>query len=329
VAAAAPQGGDHILHAILQAKWNNFKATHGKEYHRDEEHQRLNNFLQATHKIESHNERFAKGLESFNMAHNKLSDLHHEEYLNTRLGAIQPEQEDTNVTMFKSPPGWSAPTSIDWRTWGMVNKIKDQGQCGSCYSFASTACLETAYFRKKNKLVDFSEQQIVDCSRKYHYGGGCSGGWMHNVFRYLTDLHAEGSGINTGPSYPYEGTFTECRHKKGDNLAPVAKYVHIPKGDEKALMDAVALGVVAVAYDASNADFIHYKSGVFYSAKCVPTRLSHAVAIVGYGSENGQDYWTVRNSWGDWWGDKGYFKIARNKDNHCGIASAASYPVLS
>jgi len=330
MAAAATEGSDHILHAVLQAKWNNFKATHGKEYHRDEEHQRLNNFLQATHKIETHNERYAKGLETFHMAHNKLSDLRFDEFLKTRLGAIQPEREDTNVTMFKSSPGWTAPDSIDWRIWGMVNKIKDQGDCGSCYSFASTACLETAYYRKHKKLVDFSEQQIVDCSKKYHVSGGCTGGWMFYVFQYLIDLNSQGSGLNLASNYPYEAKFGECRHKKSDNTAPMAKFVRLPKGDEKALQEAVAsIGPIAVGYDASNRDFMLYKGGIFYSPTCNPARMSHAVAIVGYGTENSQDFWIVRNSWGDWWGEKGYFRMARNKGNHCGIATAASYPILS
>jgi len=196
--------------------------------------------------------------------------------------------------------------------------------------FCLVAALETAYYRKNKKLVEFSEQQIVDCSKKYHQAGGCGGGWMHNVYKYLVDLYAGGSGLNTDTSYPYEAKVGECRHKTSDNAAPVAKYVRIPYGNEQALKDAVAsCGPVAIAYDAGTPAFWSYQGGIYSSPQCTKHLLSHAVCIVGYGAENGQDFWIVKNSWGDTWGEKGYFRMARNMANMCGVASDASYPILA
>jgi len=326
VAAAAPQGSDHVLHAILQAKWGAFKATHGKEYHPEEEHKRLSNFLQKTHMIETHNERFAKGLESFQVGHNELSDLSFEEYLNTRLGAVPPtEPEACNATYFQPSAGFRAPQSVNWVEKGHVKHVKNQGSCGSCYAFASAAALEAQHARKHGGAVDLSEQQLVDCTVNMG-NGGCSGGWMHTCFKHVQDQ----GGINTQRNYPYESKAGACRYKAHDPACKVTSHVRIPYGDERALQEAVAsVGPVTIAYDASTREFGSYQSGIYQSANCQPQRTSHAVLVVGYGTEGGVDYWLCKNSWGASWGLKGYFKMARNKNNHCGVCTAASYPVVA
>jgi len=106
----------------------------------------------------------------------------------------------------------------------------------------------------------------------------------------------------------------------------VSTFTYIPKGDEEALRNAVQFyGSVSIAYNAGTNEHSNYKDGVLDVAGC-GNRPTHAVLVIGYGTENGKDYWLIKNSWGDWWGDKGYFKMARGK-NMCGIADWASYPV--
>merc|ERR1711936_291408 len=142
-----------------------------------------------------------------------------------------------------------------------------------------------------------------------------------------TSLRSLNGGIDTEASYPYEGMDDTCRYHQEDKGATDIGFVDIPQGDEEALKAALAtVGPVSIAIDASQSSFQFYSEGVYDEPNCSPMNLDHGVLAVGYGIEEGQDYWLVKNSWGTEWGDEGYIKMARNKDNQCGVASAASYP---
>lgn len=214
------------------------------------------------------------------------------------------------------------PTAIDWRS-NAVTPVKHQGKCGSCWSFSTTGALEGQHFRKNKKLVSLSEQNLVDCSKKGNHG--CSGGWMNTAFQYIKD----NGGIDTEKSYPYLGTDTQkCKFSKSSIGATCTGFTSIATADEKQLMNAVAtVGPIAVAIQVTRS-FQTYQSGVYYEVGCDPRKLNHAVLIVGYGTEGSNDYWLVKNSWGTQWGQDGYIKMSRNKNNNCGIASAASYPLV-
>ncbi|KAF2073253.1 hypothetical protein CYY_005450, partial [Polysphondylium violaceum] len=274
---------------------------------------------------------------------NQFADLSHKEFKHIYLSNLNISEitQDifTNQTDTPSPPTptpnskpktsltenatWARPSSIDWRTWGMVNKVKNQGSCGSCYTFSAVGALETQYYRKNKRMLDFSEQQLVDCDPQR---GGCSGGWMHNSYKYLMN----NGGINQQHNYPYEGVVGQCRVKNNDLNAPISKVVMIKQGSEEDLADAVAsIGPVAVAYDASTREFASYGGGIYYSVNCDAYRTTHAVVVVGYGTENGVDFWILKNSWGANWGENGYFRMRRNTGNKCGIATASSYPILA
>ena len=137
------------------------------------------------------------------------------------------------------------------------------------------------------------------------------------------------SGIMASHEYPFTGQKGKCKKKEINKKAIATATVSsvVGTGDENSLLDAVAnTGPVAVAIDASHRSFHQYSSGIYYEPRCSQTRLNHFVLVVGYGTENGQDYWLIKNSWGSKWGIKGYMKMRRNANNHCGIASYAIYP---
>lgn len=234
----------------------------------------------------------------------------------------------TNDTLVNIP----LPSSVDWVSAGAVTPVKDQGQCGSCWSFSTTGALEGAFFIQNKQLVSFSEQQLVDCDTLKNGGKdhGCNGGLMDNAFDWI---HKNG-GLCDETSYPYisqTGKTQSCQTTcKLVSNSRISSHIDVEQTDD-AFMNALAQQPVSVAIEADQRDFQLYKSGVF-TGKC-GTNLDHGVLVVGYGTENKQDYYLVKNSWGESWGENGYIKLARgpqynNGQGQCGILLEASYPVL-
>ncbi len=152
---------------------------------------------------------------------------------------------------------------------------------------------------------------------------GCNGGLMDNAFEYIQ----ANKGLDTESSYPYTARDGICKFNAANVGATDVGFVDIPSQDEDALTSALAtIGPISVAIDASHPSFQLYGGGVYSETSCSSTQLDHGVTAVGYGSENGQDYYIVKNSWSSSWGDNGFIMMARNMDNMCGIATAASYP---
>lgn len=312
---------------VIFEEWEAFKMKHMKHYNdKSEENFRLKVFMENKHLIAKHNQRAANGLKGFTLAMNIFGDLLHHEFVSLMNGFKKSYETDSmNGSTYLSPMSVVIPTSVDWRTKGYVTDVKDQGQCGSCWAFSTTGALEGQHFRKLGKLTSLSEQNLVDCSKKYG-NDGCEGGLMDNAFQYIEDNH----GLDTEQSYPYEGKDDRCRFKPREIGATDTGFVDIPKGNEEKLKEAVAtVGPVSVAIDASHESFQFYSKGVYDEEECSSENLDHGVLVVGYGtSPANEDYWIVKNSWGTSWGDEGYIKMSRNKKNQCGIASSASYPLV-
>lgn len=130
--------------------------------------------------------------------------------------------------------------------------------------------------------------------------------------------------------YPYKAKGGHCKYNPKYSVATLRGYMDIPNGDEKKLQEAIALiGPISVAIDASHQSFWYYSSGVYYEPHCNEDYINHAMLAVGYGTdEKGRDYYIIKNSWGEKWGEGGYMRLARNKKNHCGVASTATYPIV-
>ncbi|XP_045197720.2 procathepsin L-like [Mercenaria mercenaria] len=303
--------------------FSSYKKIHNKKYEdENEEAMRHEIFKVNVNHIRAHNLLYAKGEKSYYLGVNQFSDLTHQEFLKLYTGHIlRAKESKSNGSTYLTPFNILLPEKVDWRTEGLVTEVKNQGQCGSCWSFSATGSLEGQNAKKTGKLISLSEQQLVDCSGKYG-NQGCNGGLMDQAFEYIRAV----GGIEDEEDYPYVAEEEEkCKFSKSLEKAEVTGYKDLPQGDESALQSAVAtVGPISVAIDASHPSFQSYAGGVYDEPECSSSQLDHGVLAVGYGT----DYWLVKNSWGTMWGEEGYIKMTRNKDNQCGIATQASYPLV-
>nr|AWU67383.1 putative cathepsin L [Crangon crangon] len=334
VAVLASASAVSFFNLVLD-EWETYKLEHGKKYSSDvEENFRMKIFAENKHKIANHNKLYHTGQKTYKIAMNKYGDLLHHEFVSIMNGfrgnnsgmGYKANRPYEGAFFVEPTDDIMMPKSVDWRAKGAVTPIKDQSQCGSCWAFSTTGSLEGQHFRQTGKLVSLSEQNLIDCSTKFG-NNGCNGGLMDNAFQYIKN----NGGIDTEDSYPYEGEDDTCRYNPSNAGAEDKGFVDIREGSEHAMKKAVAMiGPVSVAIDASVHSFQFYQHGIYYEPECNSENLDHGVLVVGYGtdSETDEDYWLVKNSWGTGWGDEGYIKMARNRDNNCGIASAASYPLV-
>lgn len=268
--------------------------------------------------------------QNFTMGVNQFTDLTPEEFRSQYInGGLKTEVGSYGCKSFSSSTS-GAPSSIDWRQKGAVNPVRDQGQCGSCWAFATTANAESVWAISTGQLLDLSEEFLVDCATGAGYFNmGCNGGQPDSAFKYMIN-----NGQCTESSYPYKAGVTKTAGScQKCTAAPVhfsGCYDVAPK-DQVSLMAAVAKQPVVIAIEADTRYFQSYSGGILDSSAC-GTSLDHAVEIIGYGSENGVDYWTVRNSWSSSWGEQGYVRIKKTSSTNdigiCGVAAEPSFLVV-
>jgi C1A family cysteine protease len=301
--------------------FQSFKLKYDKTYkNHAEETKRFNIFSDNLRSIEEHNARFDQGLETYTKGVNQFADMTLEEFKALLTVSSAKRPQFTNGTKYVKNEV-NIPDFVDWRSQGQVTGVKNQGACGSCWAFSVIASTEAAYFRKTGNLVSFSEQQLVDCATDVNYG--CDGGYTDMTFQYIQQY-----GVQTESSYPYTAVDGNCQYNSGAVVTRVDGSVHFNPGDEDALLNGVgSLGPVSVCLDATFMG--QYASGIYNDDNCSPEQYyNHAVLIVGYGTENGIPYWLVKNSWGEGFGEQGYFRIIRGQ-NKCGIATDMVYPYIN
>jgi len=316
---------DNLLSTFLNdndewKQFSNFQDRFNKKYENIQElESRFQIFRSNLRNIILHN---LDHTQNFTMGINQFSDLTPQEFKDQYVGGLKTEVGSYGCKTFSSSAS-GAPSSIDWRSKGAVTTVKDQGQCGSCWTFSATAAIEGAMAITKGQLIDLAEQQLVDCATGISYGShGCSGGQMDGAFKYVIE-----HGQCSLDSYPYTAKDGTC--KTCSVVAHISSCSDVKPNDQISLKGAVAQQPVAIAIEADTRYFQSYSSGVLTSSSC-GQQLDHGVLIVGYGTENGIDYWLVKNSWSTSWGEKGYVKIARSSSTNdagiCGIAMDPSFP---
>ncbi|XP_026860395.2 pro-cathepsin H [Electrophorus electricus] len=293
-------------------------SAHNKQYGLDEYYQRLQNFIENKRRIDHHN----AGNHKFTMGLNQFADMTFAEFKKQYL-ITEPQNCSATKGNHVSSNG-PYPDAIDWREKGhYITDVKNQGPCGSCWTFSTTGCLESVTAIATGKLPLLAEQQLVDCAGAFN-NHGCEGGLPSQAFEYIK----YNKGLMAEADYPYTAQDGPCKYNPQLAAAFVKEVVNITKYDEMGMVDAVArLNPVSFAFEVTS-DFMLYQKGVYSSNKCHNTtdKVNHAVLAVGYNEENGTPYWIVKNSWGPTWGIDGYFYIEREK-NMCGLAACSSYPL--
>jgi C1A family cysteine protease len=300
----------------VEQAYMSYIAKHGKSYATREEYEfRLAQFAKKFAYVQAHN---ALNDDDHTVEVNHMADWTDSEY--KRILGYRRSNKTRQASM-KVEAVKDLPASVNWVTAGAVTPVKNQGQCGSCWSFSATGAMEGAYQIKNGNLVSFSEQQLVDCS-KAQGNEGCNGGLMDDAFDY-----AKITAMDTEAQYPYTARDGTCHAAAG--VATISGYTDVTPKSPTALAAAAAVGPVSIAIDASGISFQLYHGGIM--KKMCGQNLDHGVLLVGYGTDNGTDFWLVKNSWGASWGEKGYFRILREMDKEnvggvCGLQLDPSQP---
>uniref|UniRef100_A0A7S1EYP4 Uncharacterized protein n=1 Tax=Noctiluca scintillans TaxID=2966 RepID=A0A7S1EYP4_NOCSC len=315
------------LTANSSTLWESWKLHFGQQPTALDESIRYHNFLAnlrfiTEENLKSHHCKFGV---------NEFTSLTHEEFVAQHMGFREPAQFFGNLPSMGNH-SWNGdvlPTSVDWVELGAVTPVKNQGQCGSCWSFSVSGALEGAFQIATGILTPLSEQQFVDCNHGWNMG--CHGGFMDTAFAWARD-HT----LCTEASYPYKGKELSCKTscETGIPSGVVVGYKDVAfmwffTTSEQNMMSAVAQQPVSVAIEADRRVFQFYKWGVL-NGDC-GTRTNHAVLVVGYGRHPvGGEYWKLKNSWGSSWGLDGFILLKRDSGRlgECGVLEAPSFPVV-
>ncbi|VAH12609.1 unnamed protein product [Triticum turgidum subsp. durum] len=333
---------------LMLGRFHRWMSAHGRTYHSAAEKLRRFEVYRRNVDLIDASNREAERL-GYELGENEFTDLTNEEFmawyvggayggagdgggLITTLAGDVAEQavssknaveEDRNLTMTAADP----PRHFDWREHGVVTPAKQQGACGCCWAFAAAATVESLNKIKGGELVDLSVQELVDCSTGV-FSSPCGYGWPKSALEWIKSK----GGLFTEAEYPYLAKRGRCAvHDAARRVGKITGVQDVRPGSSESALALAVLGTpVTVQIDGSGPVLQNYKSGV-YKGPCT-TSQNHVVTVVGYGVTGaGEEYWIAKNSWGQTWGQKGFFFVRRGADGPrglCGIAMYGAYPVM-
>lgn len=299
-----------------QGQFRRFEKKYGKSYHSAQERQqRFKIFVDNMKKVDDVTSKYKLRAK---LGITKFSDLTTEEFKKTRLGLKAKDDDKTNTGLEKAEiPDVELPDDFNWLGRNVVTRVKDQGDCGSCYAFSVTGVVESAHARNNGYLEELSEQQIVDCDQ---YDDGCNGGDMVNVYKAIQ----EEGGLETENDYPYTAEQGDCALDENEEKYNIQKALDLSLNETNMAKYLYKNGPVSVAVNAFWLQFYDYGILDMPTILCWPQYLDHAMLVVGFGTDYDDDgdetypFWIVKNSWGEDWGEQGYARFSRGYGT-CGI----------
>lgn len=278
-------------------------------------------FLTNLETISLHNRAFDDGNFTFKMGINEMTDMSFDELLKVHgveLAAVFVPFRPLAFVV----DDFEVPVDFDWRSRGAVTRVRDQKRCGACYAFTAISALESQIFIKTGNLTELSVQEVLDCAEDYQTWG-CGGGFDFRVVDFISDK----GGVSTEADYPFTGSSQDssCRAASYDKVSiDVVGYVAVPSNNKLIKQALVKHGPIMTSITISDDSFLRYSSGVFSQRSSELELSRHALLLVGYGKENGTEFWLAKNSYGESWGELGYVKIAKN----CDIDADLLFPVI-
>lgn len=310
-----------VAHAdSLAEKFEEFKSKYDKNYVSAAEE--LRRFKIFTHNLESAAKMALLEGATAKYGHmSPLADLSETEFARLNNLPVTPqylrEHAEKSVSFSTLP---SDVKSFDWRQKGAVTPVKNQGQCGSCWSFATVANTEGQNFIVNGELKSLSEQELVDCSTS---DNGCNGGLPSRAYE---DLISSKSGFELESEYGYKGKDGSCGADRSKEIVFLSSWVPISQDESQIAVALMKYGPLALGLNASPMQL--YMGGISDPWFCSPSGIDHAVTLVGFGAEDGKDFWTIKNSWGPSWGEEGYYRLIRGKGK-CGMNQMVTSAIVA
>ncbi|KRX09275.1 hypothetical protein PPERSA_05944 [Pseudocohnilembus persalinus] len=307
----------------IAEQYSEWKAQNGFRFAASEDIYRLTQFVENLKKIRQFNQEN----KDVKLALNQFAAMSSEEFKEQILLKTRPQRDSSNIKYQKTAKKAGLPDKVDWVKKGAVYATQNQGHCGSCWAFATIGGLQGLRYINEGVLELLSAQQVTSCVDPIYLDNkveGCGGGEARYAYNYTSI-----NGIETWESYPYAnfngGVAAPCEYNKKDVVFYNDGLGEIAPQDVEGIKENLANQPLTIAVDASALVFQFYSKGIITS-NC-GTDLNHAILLVGYDLTEETPYWTVQNSWGTTWGEKGFGKIAITEgDGVCGINMQVDYP---